>query len=70
LNALDSFLDMVESRWYTASRCLSFARAFYESSRGQDPAPRMIQMRGEGLDIDIDVGFTPSPQNYMGAGRP
>ncbi|KAJ7831133.1 hypothetical protein B0H14DRAFT_3143277 [Mycena olivaceomarginata] len=42
LNALDSFLDMVESRWYTASRRLSFARAFYESSRGQDPVPRMI----------------------------
>jgi hypothetical protein len=57
LNALDSFLDMVESRWYTASRCLSFARAFYESSRGQDPVPRMIQMQGEGLDIDIDVGL-------------
>jgi hypothetical protein len=70
LNAMDSFLDMVESRWYTANPRLAFARVFYKSFLGQDPAPRMIQMRAEGLDIDIDVGFRALPQNYMGAGRP
>ncbi|KAJ7852652.1 hypothetical protein B0H14DRAFT_2580823 [Mycena olivaceomarginata] len=68
-NELDSFLDMVQSR-RSADPCLIFVRVFYKSRIGRPPAPRMDEMRAEGLDIGIDVKLKPSDRNYIGALRP
>jgi hypothetical protein len=69
---LDSMLELIESRWYcnADSRVLSFVRLFYISYMGQDVVPRMDKMRGEGLDVGIDLGFRPLPQSYLRVGRP
>ncbi|KAJ6562176.1 hypothetical protein B0H19DRAFT_1233895 [Mycena capillaripes] len=69
-SALDSFIGMVQSRWYTNGSRLSFVRAFYLSYLGRDAIPSLDRMKEEGLDVGIDIGFRPSQQNYIGFGRP
>jgi hypothetical protein len=67
---LDSFVAMVESRWYKNDPLLSFVRLFYSDSDELDAIPLMDKMKAEGLDVSIDVEFRPSSQKYMSLGRP
>ncbi|KAJ7120012.1 hypothetical protein C8R46DRAFT_1364775 [Mycena filopes] len=71
---LDTFLDMVESRWYTErpSR-LAFVRVFYRR-RGEafdrEANLRIGAMIAEGLNIDLDMEPNQFPPEYVNVGRP
>ncbi|KAF7362732.1 hypothetical protein MVEN_00622500 [Mycena venus] len=73
--AIDAFIDMVESRWYTADLpILSFVRAFshYEMSRrvSANAKARIDRMRRKELDVALDLLFERSRYNYLGIDRP
>ncbi|KAJ7358098.1 hypothetical protein DFH08DRAFT_439134 [Mycena albidolilacea] len=73
--AVDSFLDMVQTRRSVGQPMLSFVRVFYPDKR-QMPAMienvvrRIAEMKREGLDAALDIGLQMSQQNYLGMGRP
>ncbi|KAJ7438550.1 hypothetical protein B0H11DRAFT_588700 [Mycena galericulata] len=69
-----ALVNVIASRWHTDTpSCLTFARViawYVEAYQVKDSVDSLDKMRKEGLDAALDINFRPSPDNYMGIGRP